>query len=258
MISKKILIFICVICYCSHGFSQDLPQGKKDQQNNIEQNIENIIENTDNPDLDYTNLIDVLNNFKTNPINLNKTTPEELKDLGLLSDIQINNYFSHIKKNGNLMVIYELQSIDGFSLDVIDKISPYIYVNDNFQNLNISFKELFKRGKSTIDLRTQRVLENQVGYSPASDSLLAAKPNSRYLGNAYRNFARYRFNYGNKVQWGFTGEKDQGEEFFKGSQKQGFDFYSGYVYLKNINKFKAITVGDFRAQFGQGLVLWTI
>lgn len=257
MKSVQLYIFICFQFITACIVAQELPQGGKDQQNNIEQNIENIIENTDNPDLDYTNLIDVLNNFKTNPINLNKTTPEELKELGLLTDIQINNLFLHLRKNGNLLVIYELQSIDGFSLDVIDKIIPYIYVTDNFQNLNISFKELFKRGKSTIDIRTQRILENQVGYSPASDSLLAVKPNSRYLGNPYRNFARYRFNYGNKVQWGFTGEKDQGEEFFKGSQKQGFDFYSGYVYLKNINKFKAITIGDFRAQFGQGLVLWT-
>jgi len=257
MKSNKFSLFIFILISPILVIAQELPQGGKDQQNNIEQNIENIIENTDNPDLDYTNLIDVLNNFKTNPINLNNTTPEELKELGLLSDIQINNLFVHLKKNGKLLVIYELQSIEGFSLDVIDKIIPYVYVNDNFKNLNISFKELFKRGKSTLDLRTQRIIENQTGYSPASDSLLLAKPNSRYLGNPYRNFARYRFNYGNKVQWGFTGEKDQGEEFFKGSQKQGFDFYSGYVYLKDIKNFKAIAVGDFRAQFGQGLVLWT-
>ena len=52
------------------GFSQEIPQGTKDNQNQLEQNIENIIESNDNPDIDYTNLIDALNNFKTNPINL--------------------------------------------------------------------------------------------------------------------------------------------------------------------------------------------
>lgn len=238
-------------------FSQEIPQGTKDNQNQLEQNIENIIESNDNPDIDYTNLIDALNNYKTNPINLNNTNPEELKELGLLSDIQINNLFTHLRVNGKLIVIYELQSIEGFQKQDIDRILPFVFVEDNLQNLNISLSEVFKRGKNTIDLRVQKVLEPQLGYSPISDSLLAAKPNSRYLGNSYKYFARYRFNYGNRVQWGITGEKDPGEEFFKGSQKNGFDFNSGYIFFKNVKKIKALAIGDFRAQFGQGLTLWT-
>lgn len=233
------------------------PPVLKDEQNQIEQNIENIIEGNDNPDLDYTNLLDALSSFRQNKINLNKTSPDELRELGLLSDLQIASLFRHIQSNGKLIVIYELQSIDGFNKEDIEKILPFVYVSDRFKSLNISFDELWKYGKNSIDIRTQRILEDQVGFSPISDSLLNLNPNSRYLGDPYRHFFRYRFNYNNKIQWGFTGEKDAGEEFFRGSQPNGFDFYSGYVSLRNVGKLKSLNIGDFHAQFGQGLILWT-
>ena len=54
---------------------------------------------------------------------------------------------------------------------------------------------------------------------------------------------------------GITAEKDQGEEFFKGSQPNGFDFYSAHLLLKDIGPVKTIVLGDYYAQFGQGLVL---
>jgi hypothetical protein len=56
---------------------------------------------------------------------------------------------------------------------------------------------------------------------------------------------------------GFTGEKDSGEEFFRGSQRQGFDFMSGHIAIQNIGKLKSLNVGDFQAQFGQGLTFWS-
>ena len=52
-------------------------------------------------------------------------------------------------------------------------------------------------------------------------------------------------------------EKDPGEEFFTGSKKQGFDFYSGHFFMKNFGVLKALAVGDYQAQFGQGLTFWS-
>ena len=55
---------------------------------------------------------------------------------------------------------------------------------------------------------------------------------------------------------GLTAEKDRGEEFFKGSNPYGFDFYSFHFALRQYTQsLKALVVGDFTANFGQGLVL---
>src|SRR2546430_6171353 len=42
---------------------------------------------------------------------------------------------------------------------------------------------------------------------------------SRYLGNRARIYTHYRYRLGNQISIGFTGQKDAGEEFFKGTQR---------------------------------------
>ena len=69
-------------------------------------------------------------------------------------------------------------------------------------------------------------------------------------------YARYRFRYRQNVSFGITAEKDEGEEFFKGSQKNGFDYYSAHLFLRDIGRLKAVAIGDYQAQFGQGLTFW--
>ena len=56
------------------------------------------------------------------------------------------------------------------------------------------------------------------------------------------------------LSFGLSGEKDPGEEFFRGSQKKGFDFYSAYFCLRNKNIIKILVIGDYHTQFGHGLI----
>jgi len=199
-------------------------------------------------------LVDQLTRYIQQPLNLNNASREDLDDLGLLNDIQISNLIDHIARNGKLISIYELQSIDGFDLATIRLILPYITVSGDIDNPKFSIRDMFKYGKHDIFLRYQQVIEEQQGYA-ASDS--TTSENSRFPGSPMRLYMRYRFTYSNHISWGFTAEKDQGEEFFKGSQKQGFDFYSGHFFLHNIGHLKALAVGDYQAQFGQGLTFWS-
>ncbi|HRN36276.1 MAG TPA: hypothetical protein PLL18_05125, partial [Flavobacteriales bacterium] len=77
--------------------------------------------------------------------------------------------------------------------------------------------------------------------------------NKVYLGSPWKVYARYRYQYRRDLDFGITAEKDEGEEFFKGTQKKGFDFYSAHLFLRNVGPFKAVALGDYQAQFGQGL-----
>ncbi len=222
----------------------------------INQNVEFLSEQLQSEDGDLSSLTDNWQYYKTHPLNLNKAKQEDLFELQILNDIQINNLLKHREKNGNLITIYELQSIDGFDLSSIKKISPFVYVSDNFNSAYFSAKEMFKDGKHEFVVRYQRILEKQIGYFTPDSIIKATKPNSFYLGNPDRYFARYTFQYNNNVSFALAGEKDAGEQFFKGTQKQGFDFYSGHVAIKNIKSIKTLVVGDYQATFGQGLTLW--
>lgn len=224
---------------------------------------------------DLSNLTETWTYYKSHPLNLNKARREELADLLLLTDIQINNLLKHREKNGYLISIYELQSVDGFDLATIKKITPFVFVSDNFNSAFFSTKEMFKDGKHEFVTRFQRILEPQAGYN-VSDSVRNAKPNSYYLGDPNRIFARYSFQYNNNVSFVLAGEKDAGEQFGIGGNKvdsiplndgsgknraeykqtKGFDFYSGHIAVRNIKFIKTLVVGDYQATFGQGLTLW--
>lgn len=255
---KNIHLRICAFIVLF--FMQDFlyAQSKEDDKNQIiEERIEYLSETDEEPDADYTTIFDQLSHYFDKPLNLNKASLDELESLGLLSSIQINNLLRHIEKNGKLMTLEELQTIDGFDLRTIKRILPFVRVSSNVDSAQLSFSELIKNGDNQFFIRVEKVLEQKKGYSSTTDSALAASPNSRYLGNDLRVFSRYRYKYGNHVSIGITAEKDPGEEFFTGTQKNGFDFYSGHIFLRNRGNFKQIALGDYQAQFGQGLTYWS-
>jgi len=267
-----ILFLLCILCFSSNkAIGQDTIIPKIDDSD-IQQQLENIAENSENEDEDYTNLLEGLIYYKEHPINLNRTTKEELQQLTFLNDIQINYLLRHIEKNGKLITIYELQGINGFDLQTIKKILPYVRVTDQFTSAHFGVDEMFRNGQNVVLIRYSQTLEKQTGFSPIDSAALFKSPNSRYIGSPQRVYARYRFTYGTNVSWGITAEKDQGELLFKnkqiakydwyekslnGNQGNGFDFYSAHFFLKNIRFVKAFVIGDYQATFGQGLTAWS-
>lgn len=223
----------------------------------IEQRIEYLTEIAQESDIDYTTVFDQLVYYYNHPLNINRASLTDLQELLLLTDIQINYLLEHIEKNGKLITLEELQTIEGFTPETIQLILPFVKVGTDVDTPQLSWRELLKNGSNQLFVRYQRVLEEKKGFSATTDSTLLASPNSRYLGSADKFYTRYRYNYGTHLSIGFTAEKDAGEEFLKGTQQQGFDFYSAHFFIKNQGKIKQLAIGDYQAQFGQGLTYWS-
>jgi hypothetical protein len=208
-------------------------------------------------DVDFTEFIELLEQLQKNPINLNRTDVIQLRMLPFLSEIQISNLLGHIVKYGQLATIYELQSIDGFDMETIQQILPYVTVTADLYRRKTSMKDILENGKHQFFVRHTRILQEQKGYTDISEEDYQSSPNSRYLGSPDRIYTRYRFTYYNSLSIGITAEKDAGEEFFQGSMKQGFDFYSAHIWMRDIGIFKSLAIGDYNLSFGQGTGLWT-
>lgn len=218
----------------------------------IENILESIAENQAE-DFDYSELIETLNNYRRNPINLNKTSKEQLKELVFLNPIQISNLIDHIENNGRLIDLLELQSIDGYDLETIRKLLNFVSISALSGFENFSFKDLFKNGRNDLMVRYGRIIEGQVGFSTPSDP-----EKSHYIGSPDRVFTRYRFNFRNNIQFSLNLDKDAGEKLWNTSGNSiGLDFSSASLYVKDLYRFKKIVVGDFALQFGQGLTLWS-
>jgi hypothetical protein len=228
----------------------------QDRNEIIQQRIEFISEQFQSENLDLTNIIEQLNFYFDHPINLNATSGEELEELYLLTGVQINDLLLHRKAFGKFISIYELQSLSYWDLQVIQLILPFVRVDDRLDQLHITWKEAMKQGKFEQYLRYQPLTESKAGYAKVSDSVQQAS-NNYYYGNGDRYYTRFRYTYKTNISVGVTAEKDAGEQFFKGTQKQGFDFYSGHAFFKGGKYVKSLAIGDFQIQIGQGLNLWS-
>lgn len=244
----------------------------------IEQRIEAAVEQLggDN-DVDLSNLFQVLVDHYNDPLDLNRADAQDLSALMLLNDVQVSALLSHIQRNGKLLSIYELQTINGWDAATINLIRPFVTVRESQLGARASFKEIMKRATNELTLRSTMNIEERKGFMDRSnpfgqeyadpgdeplpdfgntlvrDSLRA---NSKvYLGSPYRIYTRYRFRYRQNIGLGFTAEKDEGEEFFKGSQSS-YDFLSAHLFVRDLGRLKAVAIGDYSAQFGQGLTFW--
>lgn len=226
------------------------------RQEIVQQRIEFISEQLEAEEVDLTDVIASLNYYIDHPLNLNNATREQLQEIGLLTDVQINDLLLHRKQFGKLISKYELQVLKYWDLSTIQLILPFIKIDDKLDQVHVSLKEALKYGKFELFLRYQTIPEPKAGYERVPDSVLLSS-NKYYHGNADRYYTRFRYSYRTNISVGFTAEKDPGEQFFRGSQKQGFDFYSAHAYYKGGKYLRGIAVGDFQVQIGQGLNFWS-
>jgi hypothetical protein len=247
--AKSILILLFIFGSSQQFFGQERTEV-------VQQRIEFISEQLGSEDIDLTNVIEQLYFYFDNPLNLNTASAADLEELNLLSTIQINDLLLHRKFFGNLISIYELQTLKYWDLSTIQLVIPFIKVDDKLDNLHVSLKEALQQGNYEVYLRYQRTPEERSGYDVVPDSILL-NSNSYYYGNPDRYYTRLRYSYRTNISIGVTGEKDPGEQFFQGAQKNGFDFYSFHAFYKGGKYLKAVAIGDYQIQIGQGLNLWS-
>jgi hypothetical protein len=226
--------------------AQEYPE----QEYDLERLSEEIFSIQDQ-DINYEMLYENLAQILSNPIDLNKATIEQLRSLYILNEIQINNLIAYRNENGELLSVYELQAIDGYDQNTISKIIPFVTV----RSMNAKIKSLVQRIRDEENnyllIRYNRTLENKRGF--------LNNPNftTNYKGSPDRLYSRFRVARANDFSLGFTVEKDAGEtlNWSPKNKYYGFDYNSFHVQLLNKGVFQHITVGDYQAQFGQGLVL---
>jgi len=202
---------------------------------------------------DYSVIYDDLTDLYNNPLNLNYSEADEFEKLHILNKFQIYSITNYRETNGLFLSVYELAYVYGFTEEIVKKILPFISVSTHKPEVKLLSKGLFPKGKQELWMRSQQIIEKQNGYI-IEDS--AKTENNYYLGSPVKIYIKYRYSYNNNIFAGITAEKDQGEEFFIGSNQTGFDFYSGYYQIKNYKWINNFIIGDYHNNIGQGLVIW--
>jgi hypothetical protein len=216
--------------------------------NNVEQALEDLAE-ADEQETEDDSYQQQLGQLRKNPLNLNTATMAELQIFRMLNELLLIQLMSYRNLMGPFLSIYELQAVPGWDLETIQRVLPYVRVGPA-QNIVEDFSSRFRGGDHSLVLRVASVLEQSKGFT--TDSL----GNTKYLGSPHRLFLRYKYVYKNTLQFGLVGDKDPGEQFFKGAQKNGFDYYSMHLFARNLGMVRRLAIGDYTVNMGQGLLTY--
>ena len=190
----------------------------------VEAGIEGLLEH-------FENLLEV-------PLDVNRAGAEELEELLLLTDFQIASLLEYRSSSGNVLSAAELQLINGFDKSTVDLIRPFVR---------------FGSGAGLPD----------AGKGSRSDLLVKGwwkKDAQEYVGPKFYTQVKYKWQWGEKLQAGFTLEKDNGEEILTKGVPLG-DFLSFHLSAREIPVrdwavVSDIVLGDYLVKLGQGLVMW--
>lgn len=199
---------------------------------------ENFMENLElDNDLDYQEKYEELLFYSQNKIYINYCSKEQLEALYFLTDFQILNIIKYREKYGKINSIYELYLIEGIDKLTAEKLHDFICYDEIIINKN--FNDFFKCSKHEFINKM---------------TLKSSNLNQNYLGSPLYEYFRYNFFKRDKFSFGLVFEKDTNEPFL---YQNYLNFISTHFMIENIKKLKRLILGNYKINFGQGLIMKT-
>jgi len=206
--------------------------------------LDNILDETDE-EVDNSELVDIIEEFTRNPIDINTADVIELTKLPDLDQQSAELIIEHRKKFGPYFSVNELYAIQNLDKQVIQSILPFIKVsktneyNEQPTDINVESESFLTKSRVYLRSRIVNDLQDRKGFV-----------NGKYQGSKLKNYNRLLYNYSNNYQIGFLNEKDPGERSYT-------DFTSFHFQIKDISVLKNFVGGDYVLEYGQGLALWS-
>src|SRR5665647_1378511 len=221
------IVAFFLLAASGYGQQTDL---RKEQQ--MEELVESLSASEDGSESSL--LLEDISYYAGHPIYINRASEEELLRLNFLNFRQVRSILAYRQKYGQILTLKELTVMGSFSRELLQKMEPFVRFNQETDSLQKKWDRVVHQSMLT---RIKTSYPIPVGFSSKND-----KPPA-YPGSSYSCFSRYRAEVGKWLELGITAENDAGEDFFKRSNKQGFDFLSGFVCLDGKGLIRRVVLG---------------
>ena len=154
---KKALTYIAIICLPLLSIAQT--------GNNrlLEEYLELFSEKEDYSS-DENEILETLQYYIENKINLNDTENNNLTDLFFVEQYHINAIRSYIQQYGQMLSINELYLINRIDSTTVSLMLPFVKVEKVKPEQKTSFHDMVKDGKHSIIIGSKTILEKSKGY----------------------------------------------------------------------------------------------
>jgi hypothetical protein len=188
----------------------------------------------------------------THPRSVNTASADALSALPLLSWTLARRIVSHREEHGPFSEVGDLTAVRGIDRSLLRVLTPYLSVaapgaTPGGPSLTTVLSELDLEvlQRATLDLDRGR------GYQDRASG-------ASFRGPPGRLTTRLRLHYNRRAQLALTLDKDPGEALRWRPRRQwfGVDHVAGNLTLRDLGPLETLVLGDYSAQFGQGVTLW--
>lgn len=178
---------------------------------------------------------ELLCELEQHPLDINRTSREQLEELPFLSAQQIEELMAYRYRYGAMKSLGELLMIRSLGYAQRRLLTYFIYIGETSDDpvKRYGHHELIATGRIPFDQTDDK----------------------NYLGYPYRHWLRYQYTVGDDVKIGLVAAQDAGEPFFANRNKWGYDYYSPYLQLRRWGRFETLVLGNYRLSMGMGLVM---
>lgn len=178
---------------------------------------------------DASELVEILNEIRQHPINLNRATVAELEIIPWITTELAREIVTWRQRNGKFTNVAQIGKIPAFDARLVETIAPFLTVIDTPVSPTL---------KVTSRHRVIRKLEK-------SRSLLTKK----YPGKPEKFFSRTETLLAGRIQTGVVLESDPGEKAYN-------DYQAHYAQVNDLASRYQLIVGRYQVEVGQGLATW--
>lgn len=224
---RHILLFLCIMLY---GLSA------VGQTDDWRMAVSGIMElwTEQNPEADIEQLEQQLLDLQRCPIDINRATSEQLEQLFWLTPEQIDAILMYVWHQP-MQTLYELQLVNDLHDWDIRLMLPFVTVVPTDRSQQLTLGDCLLHASHELDIR------------------LDARNLEQFSGDPVYGLLRYSLQggtgSGKAVQMGAVLKRDPGEIPDRNSR------YGAYLQLNDVWRFRTLVAGDYRANFGLGLVM---
>lgn len=225
----------------------------------VSQDVEAAMDDLETEVGNSERIVEQLTELAAEPLNINTATADAFALIPAFSPLLARRIVADRRANGPFASVDALRRVDGITQRRLLQARPYLRTDATPERSSDArgFRRppTLRQVANGLDVdvlhRTQRRLDLGRGYAEDTSR-------TTYLGSPDRLTTRIRLTYNRQVEARLTLDKDPGEAFEWAPDRQtyGYDHVAGSVALRDMGRLKTLVVGDFTAEFGQGVALW--
>ncbi len=245
-----VLLFLLLVPVggASQGHAQTPTDSTTADTTNLSRRLEPVLDAFGDTEQTTAQAAERFAHLADSPLNVNRASAADLAVLPGLSSREAHRIVRYREEHGAYDRWTALRDVEGITPERVRAIRPFLTLGTAPDTRGFpAFNTMVSNLEFSLIQRYTRRLDLGRGYRE-----------DRFLGPPGRLTSRLRLGYERRLQLALTLDKDPGEplRWAPATDTYGFDHVAGSLALRDLGPVETLVLGDFTAQFGQGVALW--